>query len=87
MEGERLWEERGYVIEHQLEEDWPVYKVKCPSSADPCAPKHKVFHHNKLLLILPEEVPEPQTQTDNVPTVVSNSPTQEAASAEVDSID
>ena len=32
------WEDEGYVIEHQLEEDWPIYKVKYLPSADQCAP-------------------------------------------------
>ena len=27
------WEDGGFIVESQLE-DWPVYKVKCPTSDD-----------------------------------------------------
>ena len=27
------WEDRGFIVESQLE-DWPIYKVKCPTSDD-----------------------------------------------------
>ena len=81
------WEDGGYVIEYQLDEDWPVYRVKCPPSSDPRAPSHKVLHRNRLLLVPPEEAPEPQTQTNDPPTIDPNPPTLEAANAEVDSIE
>ena len=36
------WEDGGFIIESQLE-DWPVYKVKCPTSADRWKPKYRVL--------------------------------------------
>ena len=33
------WEDRGFIVESQLE-DWPVYKVKCPTSDDRWKPKY-----------------------------------------------
>ena len=75
------------MIEYQLDEDWTVYRVKCPPSSDPRAPSHKVLHRNQLLLVPPEEAPEPQTQTNDPPTIDPIPPTLEAANAEVDSIE
>ena len=37
------WEDRGFIIESQLE-DWPVYKVKCPTSDDRRKPKYWILH-------------------------------------------
>ena len=36
-------------------EDWPVYKVKCPTSDDKQKPKYHIFHRNHLLLITDED--------------------------------
>ena len=33
------WEDGGFIIESQLE-DWPIYKVKCPTSDDRQKPKY-----------------------------------------------
>ena len=32
-------------------EDWPVYKVKCPTSDDRQKPKYCILHRNRLLLV------------------------------------
>ena len=32
-------------------EDWPVYKVKCPTSDDRQKPKYRILHRNCLLLV------------------------------------
>ena len=37
------WEDGGFIIESQLE-DWPVYKVKCPTSDDKRKPKYHILH-------------------------------------------
>ena len=36
-------------------EDWPVYKVKCPTSDDRQKPKYRILHRNRLLLITNED--------------------------------
>ena len=48
------WEDGGFIIESQLE-DWPVYKVKCPTSDDRRKPKYRILHRNCLLLITNED--------------------------------
>ena len=49
------WEDRGFIVESQLEEDWPVYKVKCPTSDDRQKTKYRILHRNCLLLITNED--------------------------------
>ena len=44
------WEDGGFIVESQLE-DWPVYKVKCPTSDDRQKPKYRILHRNRLLLV------------------------------------
>ena len=44
------WEDRGFIVESQLE-DWPVYKVKCPTSDARQKPKYRILHRNHLLLV------------------------------------
>ena len=48
------WEDGGFIVESQLE-DWPVYKVKCPTSDDRQKPKYQILHRNCLLLITDED--------------------------------
>ena len=48
------WEDGGFIVESQLE-DWPVYKVKCPTSDDRQKPKYWILHRNHLLLITDED--------------------------------
>ena len=35
------WEDGGFIVESQLE-DWPVYKVKCPTTDDRQKPKYQI---------------------------------------------
>ena len=48
------WEDEGFIVESQLE-DWPVYKVKCPTSDDRQKPKYGILHRNHLLLVTDED--------------------------------
>ena len=50
------WEDGGFIVESQLE-DWPIYKVKCPTSDDRQKPKYWILHRNCLLLITDEDAP------------------------------
>ena len=36
------WEDGGFIVESQLE-DWPVYKVRCPTSDARQKPKYRIF--------------------------------------------
>ena len=67
-------------------EDWPVYKVKCPTSNDRQKPKYWVLHWNCLLLVTNEDASNipGEAQAEVTPTV-SNA-TLEAFSAEVRSL-
>ena len=48
------WEDEGFVVESQLE-DWPVYKVRCPTSDAKQKPKYQILHRNCLLLVINED--------------------------------
>ena len=50
------WEDRGFIVESQLE-DWPVYKVWCPTSDTKQKPKYRILHKNCLLLVTNEDDP------------------------------
>ena len=78
------WEDGGFIVESQLE-DWPVYKVKCPTSDDRRKPKYWVLHRNHLLLVTNEDASDipSQAQAEATPTV-SNA-TLEVFSAGVNS--
>ena len=79
------WEDGGFIIESQLE-DWPVYKVKCPTSDDRRKPKYQVLHWNRLLLVTNEDASDipVQAQAEVTPTVSNATP--EAFSAGVGSL-
>ena len=64
------WEDGGFIVESQLE-DWPVYKVKCPTSDDRQKPKYQILHRNRLLLITDEDASSTpgQAQAKVTPTV------------------
>ena len=64
------WEDGGFMVESQLE-DWPVYKVKCPTSDDRRKPKYRVLHQNRLLLVTKEDASNipGQAQAEVTPTV------------------
>ena len=64
-------------------EDWPVYKVKCPTSDDRRKPKYRILHQNHLLLVTNEDASDipGQAQAKVTPTVLNATP--EASSAGV----
>ena len=47
------WEHGGFIIESQLE-DWPVYKVRCPTTDAKQKPRYRILHRNCLLLVTNE---------------------------------
>ena len=76
------WEDEGFIVESHLE-DWPVYRVKCPTSDDRQKPKYRVLHWNRLLLVTNEDastIPG-QAQAEVTPTVLNATP--EAFSVEL----
>ena len=76
------WEDRAFVVESRLE-DWPVYKVKCPTSDAQQKPKYQILHQNCLLLVTNEDASDipGQAQAKVTPTVSNATP--EAFSAGV----
>ena len=64
-------------------EDWPIYKVKCPTSDDRRKPKYWILHWNHLLLVTNEDASDipGQAQAKVTPTVLNA--TLEAFSAGV----
>ena len=79
------WEDGVFIIESQLE-DWPIYKVKCPTSDDRQKPKYRVLHRNHLLLVTNEDASDipGQAQAEVTPTISNATP--EAFSAGVGSL-
>ena len=79
------WEDGGFIVESQLE-DWPVYRVKCPTSDDRRKPKYWVLHRNRLLLVTNEDASDilGHAQAKATPTVSNATP--EAFSAGVGSL-
>ena len=69
------WEDGGFIVESQLE-DWPVYKVKCPTSDDRQKPKYRILHRNCLLLVTNEDASDipGQAQATATPTVLNATP-------------
>ena len=69
------WEDGGFIVESQLE-DWPVYRVKCPTSDDRQKPKYWVLHRNCLLLVTNEDASDipGQAQAEVTPTVLNATP-------------
>ena len=78
------WEDKGFIVESQLE-DWPIYKVKYPTSDDRRKPKYRVLHRKHLLLVINEDASDipSQAQAEVTPTVSNATP--EAFSAGVNS--
>ena len=66
------WEDGGFIVESQLE-DWPIYKVKCPTSDNRQKPKYQVLHWNCLLLVTNEDASDipGQAQAEVTPTVLN----------------
>ena len=80
------WEDGGFIVESQLE-DWPVYKVKCPTSDARQKPKYQILNRNCLLLITDEDASSipGQAQAKVTPTVSNATP--EAFSAGTGSLE
>ena len=76
------WEDGGFIVGSQLE-DWPVYKVRCPTSDARQKPKYRILHRNRLLLVTNEDDPvvPGQLAQAKVSPVVSNA-TPEATGEE-----
>ena len=68
-------------------EDWPLYKVKCPTSDDKRKPKYRILHRNRLLLVTNEDASDipGQAQAKATPTVSNATP--EAFSAGISSLE
>ena len=67
------WEDGGFIVESQLE-DWPVYKVRCPTTDAKQKSKYRILHRNHLLLVTNEDdtvIPGQQTQAKVNP-MISN---------------
>ena len=67
------WEDGGFIVESQLE-DWPVYKVRCPTADAKQKPKYRILHRNHLLLFTNEDdpaIPGQQAQAKVTP-MISN---------------
>ena len=65
------WEDGGFIVESQLE-DWPVYKVRCPTADAKQKPKYHILHRNRLLLVTNEDdtvIPGQQAQAKVTPTI------------------
>ena len=73
------WEDGGFIVESQLE-DWPVYKVKCPTSDDRQKPKYRIFHRNCLLLVTDEDASSIPGQAQAKATPIVSNATLEAFS-------
>ena len=69
------WEDGGFIVESQLE-DWPVYKVRCPTTDARQKPKYRILHWNHLLLVTDEDASaiSGQAQAKATPTVSSATP-------------
>ena len=71
------WEDGGFIVESQLE-DWPVYKVKCPTSDDRQKPKYRILHRNRLLLVADEDASSISGQAQAKVTPIVSNATPEA---------
>ena len=71
------WEDGGFIVESQLE-DWPVYKIKCPTSDDRQKPKYRILHRNRLLLVTDGEASSIPGQAQAKATPIVSNATPEA---------
>ena len=71
------WVDGGFIVESQLE-DWPVYKVKCPTSDARQKPKYRILHRNRLLLITDEDASSIPGQAQAKATPIVSNATPEA---------
>ena len=79
------WEDGGFIVESQL--DWPVYKVKCPTSDDRQKPKYRILHRNRLLLVTDEDASSIPGQAQAKVTPIISNATPEAFSAGTSSLE
>ena len=68
-------------------EDWPVYKVKCPTSDARQKPKYRILHRNCLLLITDEDASSIPGQAQAKATPIVLNATPEAFSAGTGSLE
>ena len=64
-------EDGGFIVQSQLE-DWPVYKVRCPTADAKQKPKYWILLRNHLLLVTNEDdtvIPGQQAQAKVTPTI------------------
>ena len=80
------WEDGGFIVESQLE-DWPVYKVKCPTSDARQKPKYQILHRNCLLLVTDEDASSIPGQAQAKATPIVSNATPEAFSAGTSSLE
>ena len=50
------WEDGDFIVENQLE-DWPVYRIRCPTTDARQKPIFRTLHQNCLLLVTSEDDP------------------------------
>ena len=62
-------------------EDWPVCKVKCPTSDAGQKPKYRILHRNRLLLVTDEDASSIPGQAQAKVTPIVSNATPEAFSA------
>ena len=80
------WEDGGFIVKSQLE-DWPVYKVKCPTSDARQKPKYRILHRNCLLLVTDEDASSIPGQAQAKVTPIVLNATPEAFSAGTGSLE
>ena len=68
-------------------EDWPVYKVKCPTSDDRRKPKYRILHRNRLLLVTNEDASDIQGQAQAKATPTVSNAIPEAFSVGISSLE
>ena len=68
-------------------EDWPVYKVKCPTSDARQKPKYRIPHRNCLLLVTDEDASSIPGQAQAKATPIVSNATLEAFSARTSSLE
>ena len=71
------WEDGSFIVDSQLE-DWPIYKVKCPTSDDRQKPKYRILHRNRLLLVTNEDASSIPGQAQAKATPIVSNATPEA---------
>ena len=64
-------------------EDWPVYKVRCPTTDARQKPKYRILHRNRLLLVTDEDASATSGQAQAKATPTVSNATPEAFSASV----